>query len=335
MRWIALAGMMLAATGLSRAAEPVYHAPYPAPANQPIVMPAMPSHDPTSSPYGAPAIGPSMIAGPNGGGRGLFESDREFPGFIGPISNPVLSKDPRSLTELRALFVNNWFPDSNPVLGGGDAQIYGMQARLALTERLTFIADKDGYGVINARNLKRDGWLNIAAGLKYAFVRDVENQLLVTGGVMYEPRTGESDVFQNQGDGLVTAFGVIGKEFGDAHVILNGGYQFALWDSQNSSFLYSQIHVDYRLFGWLYPLVECNFFAYNSGGVVLPAGLGEGDGLINFGTNAQAGKTFVTVAVGLKAQVNCHLDVGVAWETPLGTKDIMLQRLLVEMIFRY
>ena len=27
--------------------------------------------------------------------RGFLESDRAFPGFIGPISNPVLSKDPR------------------------------------------------------------------------------------------------------------------------------------------------------------------------------------------------------------------------------------------------
>ena len=36
--------------------------------------------------------------------RGLLESDRAFPNFIGPISNPILTKDPRSLTELRPLF---------------------------------------------------------------------------------------------------------------------------------------------------------------------------------------------------------------------------------------
>src|SRR4029079_12694137 len=139
-------------------------------------------------------------------------------------SNPVLTKDPRSLTEARALFVNNWIPEANPVLGGGAAQAYGLQVRLALTDRLTFIADKDAYAVINSRNLQRDGWLNIAAGFKYALIRDVENQFLVTLRGQYEPRTGETSVFQNQGDGLVTAFGVVGKEFGDAHVLLNGGY---------------------------------------------------------------------------------------------------------------
>lgn len=31
--------------------------------------------------------------------RKPFESDHEFDGFVGPISNPVFSKDPRSNTE--------------------------------------------------------------------------------------------------------------------------------------------------------------------------------------------------------------------------------------------
>ncbi|MBX7103214.1 MAG: hypothetical protein K1X57_03990 [Gemmataceae bacterium] len=72
--------------------------------------------------------------------RGFLESDRAFDNFIGPITNPVLSKDPRSLTEARMLFINDVMPGNHP-LTGGDFQVYAMQVRLALTERLTLIAD--------------------------------------------------------------------------------------------------------------------------------------------------------------------------------------------------
>src|SRR5712691_831660 len=76
--------------------------------------------------------------------RRCLESDRAFPRFIGPISNPILSKDPRSTTEARALFVNNIIPPGHP-FGGGNFQAVGLEVRVALTDRLTFLADKDGY----------------------------------------------------------------------------------------------------------------------------------------------------------------------------------------------
>lgn len=363
MRRIALAAVLLAA-GVGRAQLPVTNVIFdaPAPAGMPAILPAAPPahHAPAVMPALVPSAPPPAVAMPampalpamgqapcaaceappmaghDAPSRGLFESDRAFCGFIGPISNPILAKDPRSLTELRGLFVNNWFPEGNSVLGGGELQAYGLQARLALTDRLSFIADKDGYASLHARNLPhQNGWLNINAGLKYLLVRDVENQTLWSVGATYEPPTGESKVFQRIGSGLVTAFTTFGQEFGDTHVLLNGGYQFGLKEGNYSDFLYGQIHVDRRFFGWLYPLAEFNFFGYTSGGRNFPAGLGEGDGLINFGTNGRAGRTFVTFAVGLKAQVTRNLDVGVAWDTPLGDKNITSQRLLVEAIFRY
>jgi hypothetical protein len=328
MRWIAMAGVLLAA-GVCQAQAPVNYAPMIPPAT-----PALPTPD-MSYPYAGPVIGPSY-APADGGGRGFLESDRAFDDFIGPISNPVLTKDPRSLTEARALFVENWFPEGNSVLRGGDVQIYGLQVRAALTERLSFVADKDGYASLSAKGLPHQtGWLNINAGLKYLLIRDVENQTLWSVGATYEPPTGEAKVFQGNHSGFVTAFTTFGQQIDYWHLLLNGGYQTGITDRQSSSFFYSQIHVDRQLFGWLYPLAEFNFFGYNSGGQNLPAALGEFDGLINFGTQGQAGRTFVTFALGLKAKVNCHLDVGVAWDTPLGDKNVMLQRVLAEMIFRY
>jgi hypothetical protein len=270
--------------------------------------------------------------------RGLFESDHAFDNFIGPISNPVLSKDPRSLTEARFLFVGDWIPGSGG-LGGGDFQAYGLQVRLALTDRLTFIADKDGFASIHAHDLPSEtGFLDIALGLKYALVRDVEDQFLVTAGFQYEPQTGESKVFQGQGTGVWTAFLSSGKEFAEFyHVLGNVGYQFPSDPNQNSSFFYAQLHLDRQVAGWLYPLVELNWYHYTeSGDRGLPAAIGEGDGLLNLGTSGVAGTDLVTIAAGLKAHLGCHADAGIAYEIPLSNReDLLSSRLLVELILRY
>ena len=82
----------------------------------------------------------------------------------------------------------------------------------ALTDRLTFIADKDGFASIHPHaGGSKTGSVNISAGLKYVFIRDVERQLLVTGGFQYEPQTGEEKVFQGHGKGVFTVFGTVGK----------------------------------------------------------------------------------------------------------------------------
>ncbi len=270
--------------------------------------------------------------------RKLFESDRAFSGFIGPISNPVLAKDPRALTEARALFVDDFIPGEHP-FNGGDFQVYGLQLRLAVTDRLSIIADKDGLASIHpGTGGSQTGWLNMAFGLKYAFVRDEEKQLLVVGGFQFEPHMGEAKVFQGQGDGVFSVFGIAGKELcGGVHVIGNAGYQFPVRTQENSSFFYTQLHLDKQFLGWLYPLVEANWFHYTEGGKRgLPAALGEGDGLINLGTSGVAGNDLVTIAAGVKAIVNKHLDVGIAYETPISNrKDLIDNRILVEMIFRY
>jgi len=271
--------------------------------------------------------------------RGLFESDRCFPRFIGPITNPVLAKDPRSLTELRGLFIQNWIPDDHAALPGGNFQVLALQARLAITERLSFIADKDGYAFIHpAGASSQNGWLNLAAGFKYALVRDVESQFLVTVGAMFEPQTGEADVFQSHGDGLFTIFGTLGKEFDECwHVIANVGYQFPVDRSENSSMIYTQLHFDRQIMGWLYPLVEVNWYHWTSGGNRgLPAALGEGDGLLNLGTSGVAGNNLVTAAIGLKAMFSQNLETGLAYEFPLSNRrDLIDGRMVAELIIRY
>lgn len=269
-----------------------------------------------------------------------FESDREFCNFIGPISNPVLSKDPRSLTEVRFLFVNNWIDSLHPlgVGGNGTLQLYTMQARIALNERLSLIADKDGYAVLNPSGAdEEDGWVNAAGGLKYVLVRDVEDQFLLTTGIMYEMQSGEAAVFQSHGDGLLTLFSTAGKEICRSHVLATIGQQLAIERSSNSGFFYTSLHFDRRLSDWLYPLVEVNWFHYtSSGNRGIPAVVGEGDGLINIGTSDVTGNDLLTVALGIKAKLKENVELGGAWESPISNRhDLIGDRITAELILRY
>ena len=295
---------------------------------------------PVSAALGQVVSGSPVLGCDGGNGpapRRRFESDRAFEGFIGPITNPIFSKDPRSLTEARLLFIHNNIPGDHP-LGPGDFQAYAMQVRVALTERLTLIADKDGYAVIHpGGGGAQDGWLNLGIGLKYVFIRDVERQFLVSGGIMFEPQTGEAEVFQSHGDGIFSFFLTSGKELGGCnHLLGTIGYQVPVNSNQNSSSYFASIHLD-RQIGRFYPLVELNWLHWVAGGDRgLPPILGEGDGLLNLGTSGVAGNDLVTFAVGGKFKLSPHAELGAAWEFPISNRrDLLDNRLTVELILRY
>lgn len=308
--------------------------------------PAAVAPGPTPITNSLPALSPSfsveettpIVGGADAEARGFLQSDRAFEGFIGPISNPILTKDPRSLTEIRPLFISNKIDPASP-FGSGSFQVYALQLRLALTERLTFIADKDGYAVLNPKGApSTGGWLNLAAGLKYTLIRDVDNQFLAAGTLMFEPQTGEGKVFQNQGTGVFSVIGTAAKEFGSSvHLLGNMGYQFPVDVSQNSSFYFLSAHLDKQMFGWLYPLIEMNWYHYlSSGNRGIPPAVGEGDGLINIGTSGVAGNDLVTTAIGAKARLSWNAELGAAWEFPISTRhDLINNRVLAELILRY
>jgi hypothetical protein len=65
--------------------------------------------------------GPCMPEGSCQAQRGFLQSDHAFDNFIGPITNPILSKDPRSNTYIRFLFIQNTIPGEN-LLHGNDFQ---------------------------------------------------------------------------------------------------------------------------------------------------------------------------------------------------------------------
>jgi hypothetical protein len=271
--------------------------------------------------------------------RRLFESDHQFDDFVGPLTNPINSKDPRSLTEARILFVSDWGRPATPVIRGGNFQVYALQLRLALTDRLSLIADKDGIAAFHpAGKGTKDsvGLLNISAGLKYVLVRDVERKFLFTVGGQFEPPTGGANVFSGYGNGILGLFAIVGKEFGNKNHFLATVGQNIPMSAQNSGYFYTSLHLDKQLWGWLYPLVEANWLYYNESGRHLPPIGLEGDGLINLGTRNVVGDNFVTLAVGLKAQLNKHINTGIAYEFPVSERDFLLgNRIVADFIIRY
>ena len=142
--------------------------------------------------------------------RRPFESDHEFDGFVQPFSNPIQFKDPRAMTEARGLFIAAW-SDPNMPLGDTSAQIYALQLRAALTERLEVFAAKDGIVRLSPGiGASQTGLANLAVGGKYVFYRDPETQTIASAVVQVEAPTGYANIFQNQGSGLLAGYVVMG-----------------------------------------------------------------------------------------------------------------------------
>lgn len=280
----------------------------------------------------------SAMIGGQAYARRPLQSDHAFDGFISPLTNPAFFEDPRSLTELRLWFMNQTIPESNGLLAGGDFQVYALQARLALTERLSFIAVKDGYisaqpdaGVPDA-----EGWADVAAGLKYALVRNPDKQFLLSAGFTYEIDLGAHRVFQGTGDGIWNPFLSAGWEFCPrTHYLTTFAYRLPNNGTDNSqSFIWSH-HVDRQIGCRFYPAVELHWLHYTKSGEALPINF-EGGDLINLGSADVAGNDLAVMAAGFAYKVSEAVQLAVAYEFPVSSReDILDERLTCNLILRY
>jgi len=315
-------------------------------APDPTLGATLPGPGTAAVPVTPPPLSPSVGFDPNApanaefqsivnNARALFESDHAFDGFTGPMSNPVQFKDPRSLTEARFLFMSDYARPGTPVLGKGTAQVYALQLRVALTDRLQLFADKDGIVRISPSPGKSvTGLANLAAGLKYVWIRDVENQFLFSTVVQYEAPTGYSNIFQNQGSGTIAVYGILAKQFFENyHFLLQFGDNIAVQNQQSGYFL-TAMHLD-RRFGRFTPFYEANWFYYNQPGKFLPLGI-EGGGWINLGSHNIDGMNYVTNAFGAKFDVTKNIEAGLAYEFQVSNRVQLLNNMLhAQLIFRY
>ncbi|MFK7777234.1 MAG: hypothetical protein QM501_03785 [Gimesia sp.] len=266
-----------------------------------------------------------------------FPSDPAFKHWIMPVSNPVWSIDPRSLTYVRGIFINQMIDSSTPALGAGDLQVYALQLGIAINERLSFIAVKDGYNTLQTRGLGNSrGWADIALGVKYVLIRDVENQFLLSTGLIYETHNGSLRVFQGNGEGVWNPFVTGGKELcNGGHIIANAGFHLPADRVEESTSFWYSVHYDHPLTEKLSAIAELNGIVYTRSGGTLPFSF-EGGDWINLGSANVAGNNVVTTAFGADYKMNDCLSLSGVWEFPISNrKDLLDSRTTITMTLTF
>ena len=267
-------------------------------------------------------------------GLGLIKrSDSCFDDFISPMTNPVFFEDPRTLSEVRFIFLNHDLPGS---LGGNSVQVYAMQVRAALTERLSLIATKDGL-IYTQSPVLDSGYADIAAGLKYNLYRDVCSGRLLSAGFTFEAPTGSNKSLQGNGNGELNLFISGGARLGSkSHWVTTSGMREPMDTNLENRLYYFSNHLDRQLGDRpVYAFTELNWFNYQSSGNAFPLAV-EGGDLFNLGSPGITGNDLVTHAVGFKAKPRRNMEVGLAWEYSLTKREGLLDdRLTADWIIRY
>lgn len=266
--------------------------------------------------------------------------------YVPPVAQPFFNEPAQITTELRPVYIYHEIPNSFPS-DGGRVHAVAVQLRAAITDRLAFIATKDGWMDINFdKTLKdEDGFLNIAAGFKYAVIAQPENDTFLTLGIRYEAPTGnlktaikgapDSDItLQGNGDGMIDAFITGVRPIGEkASIQASLGYDGAIDSDKNSSFLHASIHGDYEIVKNLYGILELSMIATADNGDEIDIGSFEGEDVFNFGN--EDSNTIFPFAVGARYRVTDNFILGTAYEFPIDHKDITQQRVYVDAVLHF
>ncbi len=276
--------------------------------------------------------------------RLAFQSDCAFDNFISPITNPFLAEDPRSLTELRPLYLYQSIPAGQYYYQGGNIQFFGGQARVALTDRFSVVLHKLGVINVNPESPLVNGGSSLAEiwlGPKFVFWRVPESQTLASFGMQFQLPVGGSSAFQDTGSFSLVPYLSFARRLGEADYgtfqLMNvAGYHIGT-DRQRSDYFYDTIHLDLDAGNLhrFYPTLEMSWFHYTTNGQARPYLFFEGRDLANVGATA-AGHNVLTLAPGFRYKFNDNLQMGVAAEWTLGgNADLSRFRLGIDMIWRY
>ncbi len=250
---------------------------------------------------------------------------------VHPLTSPYFHEDSFVTTDIRVWFVHHDFPQSS-LIGGGDAQVYAVQARVALTESIQFVAYKDGYTVIDSGLVDDEGFNDIAAGLKWAFIQDWDQDFHAAVGVGYQFAFGSPGVLQN--DQELRLWASANKGFGPWHFGVTTNFLFATGNEDalgNSDRFSWHLHADYFVNEYFSPVVELNGYHVMDAGNNTPlpfsgvdvANLGGGDDVITLGLGAEIRPA---EAFALRA----------AYEMPLTKDDDLFgYRWTLSMIFEF
>ena len=264
--------------------------------------------------------------------------------YVPPVSNPFLNETPYITTEARPIYMYNDVPGGFLAVGGeaggGYFNLLALQLRLALTDRLGFIINKNGYMDFNHKSSKfftDDGLANIAFGLKYALLSDPAQATIVTAGFTYEMPSGTLKTgfyrLQGDGNGFINLFVTAAKSYDKLSLQSMLGTKITLDQERSATWLNYAAHVDYEILPGLFPLMEFNFFLpindprqnqFNY----------EGLDLVSIGGADPQG--VVTLAGGARYKLSKTVVAGMVYEAPLtNDKDITDWRVTADLVFYY
>lgn len=297
-------------------------------------------------------VGPIALAGsvlPETASTSVSSAADGFAKARRPISNPTLFDLALPTTNVHPIFIYHALPDTihtaaGDVALGGDVEVYALQFEIALNDRLSIVASKDGYVDMNPNNTLGDenGFANLGAGMKYAFILDPASGTAVSGTLAFELPTGNTDVFQGEGDGMANLI-LSGLKLVDDWQFAGGtGLQIPFSNEQSTN-LWASAHASYEVSRWFIPLVEVNWFH------VMDAGDGkstavssivefEGGDFFNLGaSNATENRDLVTAAVGFRSHLTDSVDAGVSYEIPLTNDEnsLMEERVTVDLVWKF
>ncbi len=268
--------------------------------------------------------------------KGFLSGLRGFEQFYAPLGNPIYFETPFNNTELRFLYIYHDFANGCQ-LQGGDLNVVAAQFRLALTERLGFIATKDGYSWLNAGIVPdQSGWNSVSAGAKYAFYVDRESEAVMNAGIRWMTMSGEAKVIQG-GVQELSPFLSVAKGWDRFHFIGDLTWRAPLDTNKGNNIIQWDLHADYEFFpdalkGFA-PLVELHGLHYLDDGTRTPLSVGGLD-YNNWGSTDVAGSTVIWFGVGARYKFSPHASMGADFEYPLTNRnaDIMGGRVTVDFI---
>ena len=337
----------LAGTSLAVAQEPLAAplkklAPTPIDAAGPPFM--LDNGGPNQFNFASPGNGSSYLAG-----------NTQFPNFIGFLSNPIQSIDPRAVTELWPMFGAGWVSANKSILPSGNLQVYGAGLNVAVSDRLSFGLNQGGYAVANFANDRetlrarlglpvrdidrggeREGWLNLGGFVQYTLIADVPNQFLLSAGLRVEAPAGSTQLFQGGANpAYLSPYLTMGKELGSFHFLATTGYEFPAGSgaAATTNTCYLNLHLD-RKIGWFYPLIELNGARRTTNadiGFATPR-----HGVIDLGTFTTTGNS-LTGAYGANAVlIPGKLEIGAVYVRPLSAQNNFdASGMILKMVYRY
>lgn len=266
---------------------------------------------------------------------GFITGLRGFEHFYDPVGNPLYFETPFNDTSLRLLYIWHKFPSGSQI-GGGDLSAFAAQIRVALTERLGFIATKDGYSVLNAGILPQDqGWNDFTVGLKYVIIADQDNDFVLTGGARWEWANGDREVLQG-GSQELSPFVSFAKGWDRLHLLGNVTGRIPCNGNKGNSILSWDLHLDYEVapeaLPGFAPLVELHGLHYLTDGSALPLNVGGFD-YSNIGSTGVAGDSVFSAGLGFRWKLTPNASLGSTWEFPLHNpdNDIMGSRVVADI----